>query len=177
MKNTEKAQETIIKEYARIAYVKKNQTGEDIIKEINEMYNSRYTIRAFNKWKIEGEWDLEIAKNQAVAIKNNETLKKIPSIEAINEEQISGILENQKTIKNTILILEEKINELNTAGEDFNNEVGSLTKLTNAYKDNAVAIDKLGNKTILGNHNKDITIIVSNFLKDQENITQAEVIE
>lgn len=166
----------LIISYARTQYLN-GISVDEILQDINTRHNAKFTINAFNKWRVIGEWDKALKRKNEIVKKDSGLLQKLPSAEVITNNQIEGLLKNQEIIKEVIQKTKQAIDEKHEIGEAFDNQISSLAKLSNSFKDNAVAIDKLVNKTLIGTSNQDITIIVSNFIKDKERLQEAEVID
>lgn len=158
-----RANEIIIKEHARIEYLK-GRNLEDIRADINTRHGSAYAIKTFQKWKELDGWDEQKQKRELIISDEQKLEKQLPTYENIKQDALSKIINKRD-------MLEKFINTENAMGKKPNI---AAYKEFRAY--NESIIDKSG-ETIVGKKSDDLAKIIMNFNLAKDQSKDSEVVD
>lgn len=154
--------EDAIKEYARIRYLK-GVKPSDIIADINSQWDKKYTLKAFQAWKVKGEWDENLNQKQALIKQNEKTLQKLPTFDEIKNKELGEQIELKEYLMSQIR-------------QDANEGKKPNVALYNMADKISNSIISVSGKVVVGANNS-LTNITINYLKDNKEMIDADIIK
>lgn len=171
-KDMVKTTESVVKEWARIKFVKENVEPKELSKLIKEKFSKVYSENLIKRWVEAYGWDKErvqkSAKEQAMIRAKKMSVTSI-DFKAQTIEELSNI---QKPLTNIF-------NDLISTGEIDDKTVNSITKVANVLLSISEKKYNLESSVVVGDKHNEISVIIGEYIanKNVKVASKEEVID